>query len=307
VLEREGDVYDKAEDAERMRSVSERVARHDKKMLARASEETDEGKDEAAERRPDSGEAGSIVLHTIPAEEALKYVSRVHHKEEVEAAEAAAALEAMEREQEMDRGSSLMDAADESYADLVGESDAMNEVASDIAEEEERSWSAVGERERPESRGTTRRRAGNDEETEEEEDYDRPRRSSSATPSSSRGPRLKRSPHATDVHAKHARDAARDRAVRERERARREEREERASSRGGGGGRGGSTASTSSSRGALGEGRGGAEATRDERRMPARAAAEEVRAGGAWRSARAEAQNQATYQEAKRAVFFEEK
>jgi hypothetical protein len=41
--------------------------------------------------------------------------------------------------------------------------------------------------------------------------------------------------------------------------------------------------------------------------MPARAAAEEVRAGGAWRSARAEAQNQATYQEAKRAVFFEEK
>ena len=341
VLEREGDVYDKAEDAERMRSVSERVARHDKKMLARASEETDEGKDEAAERRPDSGEAGSIVLHTIPAEEALKYVSRVHHKEEVEAAEAAAALEAMEREQEMDRGSSLMDAADESYADLVGESDAMHEVASDIAEEEERSWSAVGERERPESRGTTRRRAGNDdeEEMEEDEDYDRPRRSSShaeprrssgrssrrsprdekdsekvsssaaadATPSSSRGPRLKRSPHATDVHAKHARDAARDRAARERERARREEREDRASSRGGGGGRGGSTASTSSSRGALGEGRGGAEATRDERRMPARAAAEEVRAGGAWRSARAEAQNQATYQEAKRAVFFEEK
>ena len=61
MLEREGDVYDKAEDAERMRSVSERVARHDKKMLARASEETDEGKDEAAERRPDSGEAGSIV------------------------------------------------------------------------------------------------------------------------------------------------------------------------------------------------------------------------------------------------------
>ena len=49
------------------------------------------------------------------------------------------------------------------------------------------------------------------------------------------------------------------------------------------------------------------EGSRDERRMPARAAAEEVRAGGAWRSARAEAQNQATYQEAKRAVFFEEK
>ena len=39
------------------------------------------------------------MLHTISPEEALKHVSRVHHREEVEAAEAAADLEAREREE----------------------------------------------------------------------------------------------------------------------------------------------------------------------------------------------------------------
>ena len=93
------DVEDEAareEMAARAREVSEREARREKRDMARASHATDSEADAQAESRHRGG-AGSIVLHTISPEEALKHVSRVHHREEVEAAEAAADLEARER------------------------------------------------------------------------------------------------------------------------------------------------------------------------------------------------------------------
>ena len=221
------DVEDDAtreEMAARAREVSERVARREKRDMVRASHGTDSEADAQAESRVRGG-AGSIVLHTISPEEALKHVSRVHHRAEVVAAAAAAVLEMRAREESerardadaAARGSDLMDAADDAYDDLVGAG--VDEVAKDMEEElagkNEDAWGAVGSERKAHARA---------------EDEDGPSRDSSARSSSSgsgsgsgsssssrsassrssskvhvrRAPTLKRSPHATDVHAKHS-------------------------------------------------------------------------------------------------------
>ena len=157
------DVEDEAareEMAARAREVSEREARREKRDMARASHATDSEADAQAESRHRGG-AGSIVLHTISPEEALKHVSRVHHREEVEAAEAAADLEAREREEREEeerarvadaaaRGSDLMDAADDAYDDLVGSgvNDVANDIEEEMAEDDEDAWAAVGREEK---------------------------------------------------------------------------------------------------------------------------------------------------------------
>ena len=298
--------------AARAREVSERVARREKRDMARASHGTDSEADAQAESRVRGG-AGSIVLHTISPEEALKHVSRVHHREEVEAAEAAAELEKREREESerardaaaAARGSDLMDAADDAYDDLVGAG--VDEVAKDMEEElagkNEDAWGAVG------SERKARARA-------EAEDEDGPSRDSSARSSSSgsgsgsssssssrsassrssskvhvrRAPTLKRSPHATDVHAKHSGATAS---------------ETRSEPGDGGrnvvvGGGGGDGAEDESSRLGLKDRRAGSDRRGNE---PRRAQGAERAAGGAWRSAYTFQQSEPAYRSAKTKVF----
>ena len=154
VLEREDDFLpDDPRSLERQRLISESVAKGDARDMRAASRMTDAAVDAAAEGRAASRSEGVIKLHTISPTEALRYVSRVHHKEEVEAAEAAAELATREEEIEAarletqtreaaTRGDALLDAADESYADIVD--DAYADIVGEVATR--RSWSAVGER-----------------------------------------------------------------------------------------------------------------------------------------------------------------
>ena len=360
VLEREGDSFaDDQQTRERTRLVSESVAKGDARDMRAASRMTDAAADLNAEGGVAFVGEGAITLHTISPEEALKHVSRVHHKEEVEAAEAAAELAKQEADVEtarakseasdaVDRGTELLDAADESYADIVDESYA------DIVGERDLSWrSAVGERE-----------AGDADEEEEEEpkeeedddktyednaevDYEEEEVSANAKPASrtfskslakpiarssiksssrssteskastesktstessakssgssrhiSRPPTLKRSPHATDVHAKHSSGSAAKTPVHLHA--------------------GSSSTGHHSERSTLGSkgetvGDTVALSPRAEARVVAKAAearAEvapavqiEVANGGAWRSAFTEAQNQVAYATRNKAVF----
>ena len=308
VLDAEDDAT-REEMAARAREVSERVARREKRDMARASHGTDSEADAQAESRVRGG-AGSIVLHTISPEEALKHVSRVHHREEVEAAEAAAELEKREREESerardadaAARGSDLMDAADDAYDDLVGAG--VDEVAKDMEEElagkNEDAWGAVGSERKAHARA---------------EDEDGPSRDSSARFSSSgsgsgsssssrsassrssskvhvrRAPTLKRSPHATDVHAKHSGATASET---------RSEPGDGGRNVVGGGGGGGDGEEDESSRLGLRDRRAESDRRGGE---PRRAQGAERAAGGAWRSAYTFQQSEPAYRSAKTKVF----
>ena len=321
------DVEDEAareEMAARAREVSEREARREKRDMARASHATDSEADAQAESRHRGG-AGSIVLHTISPEEALKHVSRVHHREEVEAAEAAADLEAREREEREEeerarvadaaaRGSDLIDAADDAYDDLVGSgvNDVANDIEEEMAEDDEDAWAAVGREEKEKTEEMAEDGAAGREEKEKTgedgaaraedkaartEDGSSAKSSSESSRSSSRSsskvhhvrraPTLKRSPHATDVHAKHSGAAAS---------------ETRAEPGGGGRNavrRGGDKSSRLGQRGGRAESgpRGG---------ELQRAQGSERAAGGAWRSAFTPRQTERTYRSAKSKVFAED-
>ena len=334
------DVEDEAareEMAARAREVSEREARREKRDMARASHATDSEADAQAESRHRGG-AGSIVLHTISPEEALKHVSRVHHREEVEAAEAAADLEAREREEREEeerarvadaaaRGSDLMDAADDAYDDLVGSgvNDVANDIEEEMAEEDEDAWAAVGREEKEKTEemaeevGAEDGAAGREEKekTGEDgaaraedgearaEDGSSAKSSSESSKSSSgsssrsssrssskvhhvrRAPTLKRSPHATDVHAKHSGAAA----------------SETRAEPGGGGRNAVRRGGDKSSR--LGQRGGRAESDPHGGELQ-RAQGSERAAGGAWRSAFTPRQSERTYRSAKSKVFAED-
>ena len=100
MLEREGDLLpDDPETLARRREASREASEGEERDMRASAQMTDAGADARAERGRWRDEK-PITLHTISPEEALKYVSRVHHKEEVEAAEAAAELARQEAEQQ---------------------------------------------------------------------------------------------------------------------------------------------------------------------------------------------------------------
>ena len=244
MLEREGDLLpDDPETLARRREASREASEGDERARARASAQmTDAGADARA-RAGRWREEKPITLHTISPEEALKYVSRVHHKEEVEAAEAAAELARQEAEQKSLRedekarvDDSYLAAVEDAYDDITGDRDAPAQL------ERRRlargvSIGAVRLRARRRRRRGLRDDRFRDYEAlasdydghvsagvSNPEDYDEDERLASALaeltgarPSSksktktkklsSRPPTLKKSPHSVDVHAKHARHA----------------------------------------------------------------------------------------------------
>ena len=247
VLEREGDLLpDDPETLARQREASREASEGDERDMRASAQMTDAG----ADARAESGrwrEEKPITLHTISPEEALKYVSRVHHKEEVDAAEAAAELARQEaeqksrREDEKARVDERTSAADDSYLEAV--EDAYDDITGD--RDARRSWSAVGSREESRSASSASERDDVDDGdyattgsgdyealardydghasagVSNPEDYDEDERLASALAEltgahrsspktkklSSRPPTLKKSPHSVDVHAKHARHA----------------------------------------------------------------------------------------------------
>ena len=339
VLEREGDLLpDDPETLARQREASREASEGDERDMRASAQMTDA----SADARAESGrwrEEKPITLHTISPEEALKYVSRVHHKEEVEAAEAAAELARQEaeqksrREDEKARVDERTSAADDSYLEAV--EDAYDDITGD--RDARRSWSAVGSRE--ESRSASSASSGDYTSGDYEalardydghasagvtnpEDDDEDERLASALaeltgahPSSktktktkklsSRPPTLKKSPHSVDVHAKHARHAkhaARAAASsKQRAAARRSQSSERSTL-----GRGDFTAAESAPAAAISYSRAQARAAAAkaaEAQSAAPAVPAERLAGGAWRSAFTETQDQVSYSSMARTVF----
>ena len=341
VLEREGDLLpDDPETLARRREASREASEGDERDMRASAQMTDAG----ADARAESGrwrEEKPITLHTISPEEALKYVSRVHHKEEVEAAEAAAELARQEAEQKSLRedekarvDDSYLAAVEDAYDDITGDRDAR------------RSWSAVGSREESRRSASASERDVDDGDyattgsgdyealasdydghksagVPNPEDYDEDERlasalaeltgahrSSSKTKTktkklSSRPPTLKKSPHSVDVHAKHARHAkhaARAAASsKQRAAARRSQSSERSTL-----GRGDSKPAESAPAAAIGYSRAQARAAAAkaaEAQSAAPAAPAERLAGGAWRSAFTETQDQVSYASRARKVF----
>ena len=341
VLEREGDLLpDDPETLARQREASREASEGDERDMRASAQMTDAG----ADARAESGrwrEEKPITLHTISPEEALKYVSRVHHKEEVEAAEAAAELARQEAEQKSLRedekarvDDSYLAAVEDAYDDITGDRDAR------------RSWSAVGSREESRRSASASERDVDDGDyattgsgdyealasdydghksagVPNPEDYDEDEllasalaeltgahRSSSKTKTktkklSSRPPTLKKSPHSVDVHAKHARHAkhaARAAASsKQRAAARRSQSSERSTL-----GRGDSKPAESAPAAAIGYSRAQARAAAAkaaEAQSAAPAAPAERLAGGAWRSAFTETQDQVSYASRARKVF----
>ena len=321
MLEREGDLLpDDPETLARQREASREASEGDERDMRASAQMTDA----SADARAESGrwrEEKPITLHTISPEEALKYVSRVHHKEEVEAAEAAAELARQEaeqksrREDEKARVDERTSAADDSYLEAV--EDAYDDITGD--RDARRSWSAVGSRE--ESRSASSASSGDYTSGDYEalardydghasagvtnpEDDDEDERLASALaeltgahPSSktktktkklsSRPPTLKKSPHSVDVHAKHARHAkhAALATVSSKQRA-------------------AARRSQSSERSTLGRGDFKAAAAKAaEAQSAAPAVPAERLAGGAWRSAFTETQDQVSYSSMARTVF----
>jgi hypothetical protein len=351
VLEREGDLLpDDPETLARQREASREASEGDERDMRASAQMTDA----SADARAESGrwrEEKPITLHTISPEEALKYVSRVHHKEEVEAAEAAAELARQEaeqkslREDEKARVDERTSAADDSYLEAV--EDAYDDITGD--RDARRSWSAVGSREESRSASSASERddvddgdyatTGSGDYTSGDyealardydghasagvanpEDDDEDERLASALaeltgahPSSktktkklsSRPPTLKKSPHSVDVHAKHARHAkhaARAAASsKQRAAARRSQSSERSTL-----GRGDSKPAESAPAAAIGYSRAQARAAAAkaaEAQSAAPAAPAERLAGGAWRSAFTETQDQVSYSSRARTVF----
>ena len=345
VLEREGDLLpDDPETLARQREASREASEGDERDMRASAQMTDAG----ADARAESGrwrEEKPITLHTISPEEALKYVSRVHHKEEVEAAEAAAELARQEaeqkslREDEKARVDERASAADDSYLEAV--EDAYDDITGD--RDARRSWSAVGSREESRSASSASERDDVDDGdyattgsgdyealardydghasagVSNPEDYDEDERLASALAEltgahrsspktkklSSRPPTLKKSPHSVDVHAKHARHAkhaARAAASsKQRAAARRSQSSERSTL-----GRGDSTSAESAPAAAIGYSRAQARAAAAkaaEAQSAVPAAPAERLAGGAWRSAFTETQDQVSYSSRARTVF----
>ena len=321
VLEREGDLLpDDPETLARRREASREASEGEERDMRASARMTDADADARAERGR-WREEKPITLHTISPEEALKYVSRVHHKEEVEAADAAAELARQEAEQKSlreaekanaraaaDASAADASAADDSYLDAVGA--AYDDIIGD--RDARRSWSAVGSRDAGSASSAAARdddvdagdvaadSAGDrgaladdyssyDDDANAEDDYDEDERLVSTLAEltgrlspkpkkvSSRPPTLKKSPHSVDVHAKHARRAKH--AAR--------------------------AAASSKHPGALGYSRAEARAAAQaaESRSAAPAAPAERLAGGAWRSAFTETQDQVSYAARARSVF----
>ena len=298
--------------------------------------------DAGADARAESGrwrEEKPITLHTISPEEALKYVSRVHHKEEVEAAEAAAELARQEAEQKSLRedekarvDDSYLAAVEDAYDDITGDRDARRSWSAVGSREESRSASSASERDDVDDGDYATTGSGDYEALASDydghvsagvsnpEDYDEDERLASALaeltgarPSSksktktkklsSRPPTLKKSPHSVDVHAKHARHAkhaARAAASsKQRAAARRSQSSERSTL-----GRGDSKpAETRRRRPRLPRVARAAAAKAAEAQSAAPAAPAERLAGGAWRSAFTETQDQVSYASRARTVF----
>jgi len=348
VLEREGDLLpDDPETLARQREASREASEGDERDMRASAQMTDA----SADARAESGrwrEEKPITLHTISPEEALKYVSRVHHKEEVEAAEAAAELARQEAEQKSLREDekALSRTADDSYLEAV--EDAYDDITGD--RDARRSWSAVGSREESRSASSASERddvddgdyattgsgdyasgdytsalardydghasAGvpNPEDDDEDErlasalaELTGAHRSSSKTKTkklSSRPPTLKKSPHSVDVHAKHARHAKHAALAtvssKQRAAARRSQSSERSTL-----GLGDFKAAESAPAAAIGYSRAQARAAaaKAAEASAAPAAPAERLAGGAWRSAFTETQDQVSYSSRARTVF----
>ena len=353
VLEREGDLLpDDPETLARQREASREASEGDERDMRASAQMTDA----SADARAESGrwrEEKPITLHTISPEEALKYVSRVHHKEEVEAAEAAAELARQEaeqksrREDEKARVDERTSAADDSYLEAV--EDAYDDITGD--RDARRSWSAVGSREESRSASSASGRddvddgdyatTGSGDYTSGDyealardydghasagvtnpEDDDEDERLASALaeltgahPSSktktktkklsSRPPTLKKSPHSVDVHAKHARHAKHAALAtvssKQRAAARRSQSSERSTL-----GRGDFKAAESAPAAAISYSRAQARAAAAkaaEAQSAAPAVPAERLAGGAWRSAFTETQDQVSYSSMARTVF----
>ena len=348
VLEREGDLLpDDPKTLARQREASREASEGDERDMRASAQMTDA----SADARAESGrwrEEKPITLHTISPEEALKYVSRVHHKEEVEAAEAAAELARQEAEQKSLREDekALSRTADDSYLEAV--EDAYDDITGD--RDARRSWSAVGSREESRSASSASERddvddgdyattgsgdyasgdytsalardydghasAGvpNPEDDDEDErlasalaELTGAHRSSSKTKTkklSSRPPTLKKSPHSVDVHAKHARHAKHAALAtvssKQRAAARRSQSSERSTL-----GRGDFKAAESAPAAAIGYSRAQARAAaaKAAEASAAPAAPAERLAGGAWRSAFTETQDQVSYSSRARTVF----
>ena len=350
VLEREGDLLpDDPETLARRREASREASEGEERDVRESVRMTDASADARAERGR-WREEKPIMLHTISPEEALKYVSRVHHKEEVEAADAAAELARQEAEQKSFREAeeakarvaAEASAADDSYLDVIEA--AYDDIIGD--RDAQRSWSAVGSRDAGSASSSATR--GDDGDAGDyagdsagdsagdyealashrdddasagvsEDDYDEDGRLISTLAEltgrlspkpkklSSRPPTLKKSPHSVDVHAKHARHAkhaARAAASSKRRAAARRGRSLDRSTLG----RNERTVSAdaeSSNPVALGysrvEARAAAKAAESRSAVPA-APAERL-AGGAWRSAFTETQNQSSYASRARSVF----
>ena len=342
VLEREGDLLpDDPETLARRREASREASEGEERDMLASAQMTDAGADARAERGRWRDEK-PITLHTISPEEALKYVSRVHHKEEVEAAEAAAELARQEAEQKSLRedekalsrtaNDSYLEAVEDAYDDITGDRDAR------------RSWSAVGSREESRSASSASERDDVDDGdyattgpgdyealardydghasagVSNPEDYDEDERlasalaeltgahrSSSKTKTkklSSRPPTLKKSPHSVDVHAKHARHAKHAALAtvssKQRAAARRSQSSERSTL-----GLGDFKAAESAPAAAIGYSRAQARAAaaKAAEASAAPAAPAERLAGGAWRSAFTETQDQVSYSSRARTVF----
>ena len=350
VLEREGDLLpDDPETLARRREASREASEGEERDVRESVRMTDASADARAERGR-WREEKPIMLHTISPEEALKYVSRVHHKEEVEAADAAAELARQEAEQKSFREAeeakarvaAEASAADDSYLDVIEA--AYDDIIGD--RDAQRSWSAVGSRDAGAASSSATR--GDDGDAGDyagdsagdsagdyealashrdddasagvsEDDYDEDGRLISTLAEltgrlspkpkklSSRPPTLKKSPHSVDVHAKHARHAkhaARAAASSKRRAAARRGRSSDRSTLG----RNERTVSADAERSnpvALGysrvEARAAAKAAESRSAVPA-APAERL-AGGAWRSAFTETQNQSSYASRARSVF----
>ena len=346
MLEREGDLLpDDPETLARRREASREASEGEERDMRASAQMTDAGADARAERGRWRDEK-PITLHTISPEEALKYVSRVHHKEEVEAAEAAAELARQEAEQEQKKRRASADASrsaeDESYLDAVG--NAYDDIAGE--RDARRSWSAVGEREEDVSFEKKKRSYPDDATYDSrrdyeplsrdyddyersgvgvpEDDYDedqllvsalaeltgeaKPKKAKtekSAATRTSRPPTLKKSPHSVDVHAKHARHAkhaARAAASPKQLASARRVSSDRSTlgsdERALSAGAQEATPSVSLSRAEI---RAAAKAA--EQRSAAPAAPAERAAGGAWRSAFTETQDQVSYASRARSVF----
>ena len=348
VLEREGDLLpDDPKTLARQREASREASEGDERDMRASAQMTDA----SADARAESGrwrEEKPITLHTISPEEALKYVSRVHHKEEVEAAEAAAELARQEAEQKSLREDekALSRTADDSYLEAV--EDAYDDITGD--RDARRSWSAVGSREESRSASSASERddvddgdyattgsgdyASGDYTSALARDYDghasagvpnpedddederlasalaeltgaHPSSSKTKTKKlSSRPPTLKKSPHSVDVHAKHARHAKHAALAtvssKQRAAARRSQSSERSTL-----GLGDFKAAESAPAAAIGYSRAQARAAaaKAAEASAAPAAPAERLAGGAWRSAFTETQDQVSYSSRARTVF----